>query len=83
MKKPPTGGGFEDWSMGYRYPLCFMLGCKYELEIPFVLHAGMWLIACSGLDFSKHCNVAKFASCFISAILGVNAVLLTISGGNE
>jgi len=27
MKKPPTGGGFEDWSIGYRYPLCFMLGC--------------------------------------------------------
>jgi len=28
MKKPPTGGGFEDWSMGYRY--------EYELQMSFV-----------------------------------------------
>ena len=59
MKKPPTGGGFEDWSIGYRYPLCFILGCKYELEVPFVLHAGMQIVAGSSLDFSIRCDVTK------------------------
>lgn len=59
MKKPPAGGGFEDWSIGYRYPLCFILGCKYELEVLFVLHAGMQIVAGSGLDFSIRCDVTK------------------------
>lgn len=59
MKKPPTGGGFKDWSMGYSYPLCFILGYKYELEVSFVIHAGMQIVAGSGLDFSIRCDVTQ------------------------